>query len=95
MLFKDAPPVDKITGFFVLAIFCSKNQSLISELATLIISIPSSTHHSTALSSKAVAMGIQPDFRIALIKIACSSFLSCVFSVFQMYLRSPLPWKSL
>ena len=59
MSFNEEPPVEAMTGFFVLAIFSIKIQSLISELASFMISIPSSVHKSTDLSSNGVAIGIR------------------------------------
>src|ERR1700753_4059762 len=70
MSLSDDPPVDTMTGFFVFAIFSINIQSFRSELAILIIGMPSSTHRSTERSSKGVADGIQPALRIALTRIA-------------------------
>ncbi len=61
----DEPPVEMTTGFFVVAIFSIRNQSLMSELAILRICTPNSTHLSTETSSKGVAMVIRPHFRVA------------------------------
>ena len=49
-----ASSVDAITGFRVFAIFSSNVQSVMSELAILMISIPSSTQRSTLRSSNGV-----------------------------------------
>ena len=65
MSFSEHPPVETITGRRTLAIFSSRYQSFRSELATLSTGMPSSTHRSTDDSSKAVAIGMQPPWRIA------------------------------
>ena len=60
MSFSEDPPVETITGWRAVAIFSISIQSLRSELAILMIGMPSSTHRSTDASSKGVAMGTQP-----------------------------------
>src|SRR6266481_1980123 len=84
MSFKDDPPVDTMTGFFVFAIFSIRIQSLQSELAIFKIGIPNSQHRSTELSSKGVAMGMQLAARIAFTsweKSSASSLVSIVFLI--------------
>ena len=56
MSFSEEPPVETITGFFVLAIFSISSQSFRSELAILRIWMPSSQQRSTDFSSNGVAM---------------------------------------
>src|SRR5215218_4165819 len=51
MLRIDAPPVETMTGFRVFAIFSSNDQSVMSELAILMISMPRSSQRSTDASS--------------------------------------------
>ena len=58
--FSDDPPSEAMTGSLVLAIFSIRTQSLMSELAILMILTPNSTHRSTEASSKGVAAGMQP-----------------------------------
>src|SRR5512135_195868 len=60
MSFSGEPPVDTIAGFLVLAMVSISGQSLMSELAILIIGRPSSTQRATDASSKGVAMGMHP-----------------------------------
>ena len=82
MSLSEEPPVEAMTGFRVLAIFSIRNQSFRSELASLRICTPSSTHRSTDFSSNGVADGIQPLFRMASTSVAYSFFVSWVSSVF-------------
>jgi hypothetical protein len=62
--FWEVPPLEQMTGLRVLAIFSINGQSLMSELAILMIGNPSSTHNSTDLSSNGVAIGMPPDLRM-------------------------------
>src|ERR1700735_4568950 len=91
---RDDPPVETTTGFFVLAIFSIRTQSFKSELASLMIGIPSSTQRSTERSSKGVAVAVNPAWRIARTRVARSSSLSRVSSVFLTYRRSLRSTKS-
>jgi len=52
----EAPPVEAITGLRVVAIFSIRNQSRMSELASLRMSTPNSTALSTEVSSNGVTM---------------------------------------
>jgi len=61
---EEVPPVETITGLRTLAIFSSRGQSVTSELATLMISMPNSTHRSTDFSSNGVATRMQLARRI-------------------------------
>ena len=65
MSLSDEPPVETMTGLRVLAIFSIRIQSLMSELAILMIGSSSSTQRSTDASSNGVAIGMQPLWRMA------------------------------
>ena len=85
MSFTDAPPVETMTGLRVLAIFSIRTQSFMSELAILMISMPSSTHRSTDASSNGVAIRMQPLPADGLDELARTRrFDSRVSSVFLM-----------
>ena len=70
MSFSDDPPLEAMTGLPVVAIFSISTQSLMSELAILMICTLSSTHLSTETSSNGVAIVIIPFSRTALVSIA-------------------------
>ena len=68
--FSEEPPVETMTGLRGVAIFSISTQSLTSELAILMIWMPSSTQRSTDASSNGVAIGMQPALRIASTSVA-------------------------
>jgi len=80
---RDVPPVETITGLRAFAIFSSKGQSVTSELATLMISIPNSTHSSTWFSSNGVATRTQLARRTPSTSAAVSSTAQNVYPAFS------------
>src|SRR6266478_6061323 len=70
---RDEPPVEMMTGLWVVAIFSIRNQSLMSELAILMIWTPNSAHLSTEVSSKGeTSVDKCAEFGVQIIKIASS-----------------------